>query len=334
MADLTATGTQGAGLGTRGARYTLVLVWALGIWSTVMQNALDQYLPQLILASILQLASALLLTLPGGRRLPLPLGLMCAGAAVLAGLTVLFAAASTPDLWPFNFATYLLALLTTRGNASEGVGGGIALIAAALMVGMARGTPASDLLAFLALPLVAFVIGIVWRIALGIAVDRERTHLTAAELARLAAEAAEAATAQDQAMIDEVRAEAGPALDAIRLGRRIGDREALQLAVLEEGIRDRIRSPRLRHPLLDATVRDARERGIRVLLLGSESTEASTLEAPLAGAIAETIAAVAEGSVTVRALPRDRGAAVSLLVVENGSTRRIALDADGRLEQR
>lgn len=335
MADLTAEGTQSAGLGTRGARYTFVLVWALGIWSTLMQSTLNQALSQLLLASALQLVAVLFLTLPGAMKLPLPLGLGCAAAAVLGGLTVLFAAPMAGELWPFNFSSYILALLTMRGNVWEGAAGGFALIVAAFVLGLVLDTAPAELFAFLVLSLVAWTVGIVWRKALTIAVRRERVHLTEAELFSLAADAAEAATAEDQAMIDEVRAEAGPVLEAIRFGRSIGDAEALRLDVLQEGIRDRIRSPQLRHKALDGTVRGARERGVRVLLLGSESAGGSALPEPLAEALAAAVAGVTQGSVTIRAIPDGRRAVVSLLVSDSILSNRYLFDREGELlEQR
>ncbi|MFV0434345.1 MAG: hypothetical protein ACK5LO_10225 [Leucobacter sp.] len=331
MADLTAAGTQAAGLGTRGARYTLITVWALGIWSTLLQSALDEYLLQLVLASALQLVAVLLLTFPGGRRLRFPLGVGCAATALLAGALVLYTASPEEDSWPFNFAAYLLALLTTRGNIREGIGGGFLLLAAGLVFGIAAGASPAELFAFLILPVIAFTIGIVWRIALSSAVARERAHLTEAELARLAAEAAEAATARDQGLIGGVRAEAGPALEEIWRGQEIGDPEALRFAALAEGIRDQIRSPSLRHPLLDGSIRAARGRGVRVLLLGSESAGDHRLGDALAIAVAETIAPVARGSVTIRAIPQGQRAAISVLVSEAGSARRSSFDHDGAL---
>lgn len=334
MANLTSEGTQSAGLGTHGARYTLVFVWALGIWSTLMQSALSQHLPQLLLASALQLAAVILLTLPGARRLLRPQGLICAAAAILAGLIVLFAVPMFEDLWPFNFASYLLALLTMRGNVWEGTIGGLSLLVTAFVFGLTLGTAPSEIFEFLVLPTVAWAVGMVWRIALTIAVSRERVHLTEAQLSGLAAEAAEAATAKDQALINEVYAEAGPALETIRRGQLIREAEALRLFVLAEGIRDRIRSPQLRHPLLDDTIRAARKRGVRVLLLGSDSAGSAALNEPLAQALAVTIAGVAQGSVTVRANPDGRQAAVSLLIRDANTSRRFLFSRQGGLLER
>lgn len=331
MANLAGAGTQAAGLGARGARYTLLAVWVLGIWSTFLQSTLSQHLPQLITVFALQLASILILTLPGDRKLSRPYGLLCALTALFSGLVALFTISPGEESWPFNFATYLLALMTIRGNAGQGIAGGTALIAFGLVHGLRSGFEASDLFAFLILPFLALVMGIVWRFVLTIAVQREEMHLGEAELSRLASEASEAAAANMQALIDDVRVESENALQAIVHGQHIGDAQALEFAVLEEGIRDRIRSPQLRHPLLDKFVQAARERGVRVLLLGSESSAETPMEDLLANAVAAIIAEASEGSVTIRAIPKAKDAAISVLVRTSENTRRYSFSRAGEL---
>lgn len=330
MAELTSAGTQAAGLGASGARYTLLAAWALGIWSTLLLSSLSQHTAQLAIASALQLAGVMLLTRPGNQKLSTPLGLICALTALLSGLVVLSALASGGESWTFNFSAYLLALLTTRGNAWQGIVGGIVLLTSGLGFCLISGVPAAETITFLTLPLVAFVIGIVWRLVIAIAVQRERMHLGEAEMAIQASQASEVAMRGAQGLIEEVRIESGPALDAIRRGHEINDVEALQLSVLSEGIRDRIRSPQLRHPLLNEAVRAARERGVRVLLLGSEAAD-TPIETVLATAVARIVSQTSEGAVTVRAFPHSKPAALSVLVSNAEGTRRTSFRRDGGL---
>ncbi len=329
VASMSGTGTEAAGLGTRGARYTLLLVWMLGIWSTLMHGVAAANAGHLAGSSALHALSLLMLTAPGGGRLPALRAALCAVAAVLAGLLALYAASPQEDSWPFNFATYLLALLTIRGNVREGVSGGAALITAGLLFGVWSGEPATEVAAFLALPTIAFIVGIVWRVAIAAAMERERRHLSLAAAATLAAEATETASARDQALIDDVRAEAAPVLEQIQRDEVIGEAEAIRIAAVAEGTRDRIRSPGLRHPLLDAEVRTARQRGVTVTLLGTESAPLRSMQAPLALAVAAIVAQAARGSVTVREHPPGHRAAVSVLVSDAGSSRRHALGHDG-----
>lgn len=322
------TGTQAAGLGTRGARYTLLVVWTLGLWSTLV-DTLPGEAVAIAVATALQAWCLLVLTTPGQGRLSVPRAAFCAAAAVAAALLAVPTASPPADSWSFNFHTYLLGLLTTRGNVRLGVGGGGLLIVSGIVFGASIGADAAAIAAFVALPIVAFIVGIVWRVAIASALEHERRDLAVASAAALATQAAEAATARDQTLIDDVRAEAAPVLEELRRGVSIGEPEARLIAATEEGIRDRIRSPGLRHPSLDAAVREARLRGVNVTLLGTESTT-SPLGDVLALDVADILGRVEHGTVTVREHPTGRSTAVSVVVSSGEESHRFSLGAPPR----
>lgn len=145
----------------------------MGVWATLLHGVAGTNGVQLVAATALQALSLLVLTAPGGGRLPMSRAALCATAAVLAGLLALVTISPQASAWPFDFATYLLALLTIRGSAVEGVGGGATLIAAGLAFGDWTGRPAPDMVAFVALPTTALLVGIVWRVAIAAALERE-----------------------------------------------------------------------------------------------------------------------------------------------------------------
>lgn len=319
---------QAAWLGTRGARYALLVVWMLGVWAALLRTPTTHVWP-IALGIALQGCCIVVLSTPGDARLSFGQALFCAGTALLAALLALPLAAPPADLWSFNFPCYLLGLLTTRGHVRWGSGGGAALVGVAAAYEASLGAAPWAIMTFLALPIVAWIVGITWRWAITTALEHERRDLAAASAAELAVEAAQAAAARDQALIDDVWSEAGPVLTQIHQGCPIGEARAREITTVEEGIRDQIRSPGLRHPLLDAAVRQARLRGVTVTLLGTESPHRSPVEDPLAREIVALIEPVGHGTITIREHPSGQRFAVSVLVHADGEAQRHTL-APGR----
>lgn len=331
MAHLTAAGTDAAGLGTRSVRYTMVAVWALGNWSLLLKGLPPETAPALLLSVLLSLVAALLITTPGGRPLPLRHAVGAAATAYVSAVLIVLVTPPVTEVWAFNFPVYLLALLMVRGNMREGACGGVLAVATGIGAALVAGVSLSETALFVGLPVLALVVAVIWARALDTAVERERAHLSEASLAELEASATEAATAAEQELISEVRREAEPVLTLIRDGELIDDSVAQDIAVAEGSIRDRLRPPLLSHPRINDSVRLARQRRVQVVLLGSDASEQSALDDALAGAVADRIDRVADGSVTVRALPPGRGAAISVLVEGNGLLERWLLGTGGEV---
>lgn len=331
MAHLTAVGTDAAGLGARAARYTLIAVWALGICSRLLAGVPSGSAPVLTVSSLLALLSTVLVTAPGSRTLPTLSAVAAAIPAYLSAGLVLLVLPPSGEVWEFNFPTYLLALLMVRGNMREGGCGGLLVLVTGAVAAISAGVGPAETAEFLALPTLALIVALIWARALAAAVKQERADLSAARVAELESAATEAAIAADRAFIAEVRSEAEPVLRLIRGGEVIDDALARDIAVAEGSIRDRLRSPLLRHPLIDTSVRRARQRRVDILLLGSDASNQSAPSDSLARAVAELIDAVDTGSVTVRALPPGRGAAMSVLVESGGVLQRSLLGAEGDL---
>lgn len=326
-----------AGLGTRVARFTLLTVWLLGIASLLIRGAPQGSVAILTTSSLLTFLATWLVTTPGVQALSTPRALTAAVASFSSGACALLVLPPEEEMWQFNFPVYLLALLIARGNVKVGLACGLLLVLTGLTVGISREVAVTELAEFLALPIVALVVGIFWRGALVHATNRERQRSMEVARANLETIATEAAIASTKEVLILVRAEAEPVLIAIRDDAPLDDTTRREIDVVESSIRDRLRSPLLRHPLINASVHRARRQGVNVLLLGTESTHHRGLPPdPLAAAVAAIITATRQGTVTVRAIPEGRGATISVLV-ESGEPpqrQRSVLDDSGNLIER
>lgn len=328
------TNSVAAGLGTRVVRFTLLMVWLLGIASLLIRGAPPGSAAILTASSLLSVLAIWLVTTPGVHSLSGATALLAAAASFCSGAAALLVMSPEEELWQFNFPTYLLALLIARGNVREGLVGGLLLVLTGLSVGISQDVGFAELAEFLALPIVALVSGSLWRVALVNMINRERRRTIEIETAHLEATATEAAIASAREVLAQVRTEAEPVLLTIRDAARLDDVTATEIAIVESSIRDQMRSPLLRHPLINESVLRARRQGVSVLLLGTESSHRALPADPLAVAVATIITATREGTVTVRAMPQGRDAAISVLVEDGGPPQRSILDEEGALIER
>ncbi len=338
MADLTAGGTGGAGLGTRPARYALITVWALGAVNGVIAGWMGSRTD--LVVYLLALAACVALTGRGDDMLRPAAAALVAGAAVSSGVLLLAVHPLPIGFWPIDFASYLIALLIPRGNIRAATIGAALLLGAVPIVGLAQSAGADTIAKVMVVPVLALIAGVVWRVILRQIVMRERTHRSRAAIAardiRIDREAAE----RYRAELDTIREQAGPLLRAIAAGEPLDPALRHRLMITEAAIRDRIRSPGLAHPTLTAAIADRRRAGVRVLLLGDSSgTDGSdgsdgTVGDELAATIGGLIAPVIDGSITIRAVPRGRGGAVSVLLSAPDRTERLLMAADGTVIDR
>lgn len=344
--DTTAARTGGTGLGLRGARWAMFGVWALNVCRGVLDGSLGTSTPWLVwLGFAAGLPGALLLTRPGGDRLRTGDAVGVVACALLVALSVT-ARAELPDppeqVWILNYASYLMALLVARGNPVwGGVGGALVLLIGAGWVSYLDAGPAGygDVLG---IPVTALAVGCTWRVALRRMSAREEAYELAEARAtseRLEVEATDAATRRELAA---VATQVSPLLAQIVEGRRIDEGFALRLSVAEAGIRDRLRSPRLQHPLLTAAIARTRRQAVEVVVFGEDPAGQPALETPgggrvaigdaLARAVVDLIAPVPEGArVMIRLAPTPGPTALTVTVSAGGTTRRTDLSADGEV---
>jgi hypothetical protein len=289
MDDVTAAGTGAAGLATRGARWALVFVWTMGVAKGVIDGRFAHPDPLLMTAYAVALGGALVLTHPVDR----PLSGIRAALVPIAALTVtalvLLADVPAQPEWLIDFSAYLLALLIARGNPVLGLGCGVVQVAGVVLWGIATGRPASGVTAMLAIAVMSYVLGIIWRMVLRGVVRQERAHRTEAAESDRRERAARAAAAQFQLDLEAIRDQAAPVLSRIARGDDLDPALLADISVLEGAIRDRVRSPRLRHPQLDEAVSRARRRGVRVTLLADVGTVPRTIGDAAAGRIVDIL---------------------------------------------
>jgi len=334
VADLTAHGTSGAGLGTRAGRWALVSGWVLGVLSGWIAGALAR--PVDLLAYLLALVGAVVLTGRGDdvlrRGSALAVVLCAAGAAALTVSAVPVKA----DPWLVDFSFYLVALLIPRGNGRSGALGAAVLLAIVLAGAQASSATARELIGVLTLPATALMVGIVWRVALARIVVREHASRSRAARLALALQVEQEAARRSRSELSRIRDLAEPLLREIAQGADLDPARRHRLSIGEAAIRDRIRSPQLQHPALVAAVARRRQAGVRVLLLGEaeEGAAGGGIGDALVDAVVQLLEPVVAGSVTIRAIPAGRGAAVSVLLTDSSRTERVLVAADGTVIER
>lgn len=223
-------------------------------------------------------------------------------AAVFVAVVVAGVAAGL-GMVPFSFGTvwfvasgaFLLVALALRGRPLFSIGGIVTLSVVVVAAGIGAGAPAATIGSVLARPVV--LVGISVALLLSVEHMQRRTR----ELQRCAADEARAA-AWDAARRAELRTRAG-ALDAVVLpmlgriarGGALSARERGACIALEGELRDEYRAGRLVRAPLTSAVRDARARGVDVVLLDDAA------ESPLDDAVADAIAVwIAEAIATAR----------------------------------
>lgn len=322
MARLTTTAPTASGLGTRSARWALVFVWFTGVLSGFIQGYPDHDLPRVVLAYAVVLAGAVLLTTPGARPLPVWRAALVAAVPVVVAALALPQAHGSGDVWLIDIGGYLVGLLVARGNV---VLGWIGLVAVAVEV-VAGNVVLSgvdvDAAAILAKPVMAVIVGTVWRIVVAGMVRRERALRSASALAALESAALETATITSRAELDEILALVRPALDRIVDGSPLSDEERRQIVALEAQVRDRLRAPALSIPVIAGSAFAARLRGVEVVLLGDRSTGRNTVGGELGMRLAQLIDGMGAGRVSIRVNPAGRASDVTVVTHEGRDRRR------------
>lgn len=329
MADVTAAGSGGAGLGTRAARWALGGVWLLGIVAGALEGVFADPRPVLLAGYAIALVTAYVLTTPGDRTLDAPRAWTVIACSLVTAWALFASGPPVERIWLFDFVSYLVALLLARGNVVVAGAGAAALIGSGLGWAIAVGGSSAAATALVTAPLLALAVGIVWRLALRRIVARERFHRTAAARSALRDELANDAAAADRHELAEIRDAVEPLLAALAGGEAIDDRAGRELAVVEAGIRDRIRSPWVLRPDLTAMIAERRGAGVDVLLLGERPGVREAIHDGLADALRDLVSRARRGSVTIHAMPPGRDASASVLLDDGETVVRHLLSDEG-----
>ncbi|MBP8918816.1 MAG: hypothetical protein KBG85_03845 [Micropruina sp.] len=328
MDDVTPTGTEATELGGSFARWALIAIWLLSLAWGIATGVFAELEPLDVLPYLTLLIGGYLLTRPGNQPLSPPRAIGVVVAALASDIFVLAALTVVQESWLVSLAYYLVALLIARGNSIIGGIGAAVTLGYGLAWAILAGATPEATFRLLALPVIAIVVGSLWRVVLRRLVARERRHRVDAALADRQTRAAAEAVEANRRECAEIDAQAGPLLERIAAGEPLEDLR-VDLRVAEGAIRDRIRSPGLRLPALVEAIAERRRAGVDVLLLGEqEDAEERPSEACLA-AIGRVIAQADAGRVTVRILPPGRDAAASVVQQHGDRVQRTMIAADG-----
>jgi hypothetical protein len=221
--------------------------------------------------------------------------------------------------WYMGAATVVLSFMSLRGRIMFAWIGFALLTAAIAWWGLA--TEAGHALALLVITrqLPVLIVGTLAAVGLGRTGD-DIVRLTAETAARAGAEAAAlAATAERIKRLAELENSIGPLLTRIAKGPALNEEERRESAVAEAGLRDTMRARALcLAPVVEAA-RDARRRGVEVLLL--DDSDPSTIRpddvAELGRVVSAALHRAKDGRVTARLLPPGRASIGT--VVADGS---------------
>lgn len=193
-------------------------------------------------------------------------GVLSAGALVLME-------GPTGAVYLFDFASFLVALLIARGNPWHGAVGGAGMVLGGLAWGVSSGAPASVVGQLVALAVMSQVLGVLWRLVLRWVVRRERWHRSEAAQAQRDTAAARHATRLVEEELRQVRVIAQPVLQRIAEGAPMSDDLRRDAAIVEGTVRDRLRAPAFRHPLLVEAIGRLRAQGADVTVVSPQDLE-------------------------------------------------------------
>ena len=328
-----------AGYNTSTARATTVGLWALLVLHTLLSGGVAGQ-PWMWVTFAAGFAGALLLTQLGG-RLSTPISVALVVCSVVASLVLLGYQDPSDSIWMYIYAAYIVAVQACRGNVKAALTGTFLICLVGSVWASFYGASLAGYVTVLTLPLlnaVAFV-SLYWVMKHYVTLARQ--HRTEAARAAEAKLAAAAALELGRRELEVVRREAEPLLQRLVAGEAIDEALRNELIMIEATIRDRIRSPKLQHPLLVRTIRELRARGVAVVLLGeADDTEvAAPMSYGLANAVRAHIVDVgAESSsrsrVTIRALSELEIGAATVHVAGPDETYRVTFAEDGTVISR
>ena len=259
----------------------------------------------------------LALTLDRGERLSLPVTLFVAAAGVANALLISWQIEyGVFSQWYFGASTVALFFVSLRGRRLLAWVGFIALAAVIAVWGLTTGVGVFETAGLIGRQVPVLAAGTLFATGLrrsGDAIEK----LTIETSSRATAQAVAQATALERghrlAVLDEV---ATPLLTRLIDGSEITDQDRLEFALAEAELRDSLRARTLSVPAVVDAVRDARRRGVGVVLL-DDSTPGALQPYDLDRVVEVTAAALRaakDGRVTARLLPPGRDNVATVVV--------------------
>jgi hypothetical protein len=299
-------------IGLAGRRgMTLLVVYGFGTTLVALLNLQNLIVPAFGLAALVLLWVALALL---GTRSD-PMGRV-PYVAVLLALVVSIAALSAWNLrdpihpgysnWYLGAITFVLLNIAVRGYLKVAWFGFLLLsaisVASTFCTGQSTVAAAGDLARQSGTLLIGTIFAVFFERS-----ARVVRSIQARQLAQAAAEAATAAASHERA-VQNRRLEqlARPALERIADDRPLDDRERAAMALLEAELRDGIRAAGLDRPGIVAAAREARSRGVQVVLVDDRGGDIDDAGLDLVeAALVDELEHAISGRITARLSPSD-----------------------------
>lgn len=217
--------------------------------------------------------------------------------------------------WPLAAATAIYTYMCVRGRTPWAVSGTVAMIATCAVWSQLSGEGAAYGLSISVINLapVAMAIFFAWTIR---PAARDIFDLRTQTINRTAAEAADIAVLEERdrqlAHLDDL---ARPLLRRLSAGAPLTAPDQDACALLEAELRDSIRAPALADPRVTAAARDARSRGVEVVLLDDHGLDDASdlVRDRVLNAVAEVLERAGFGTLTIRILPPRRHVLVTIV---------------------
>jgi hypothetical protein len=292
-----------------------VTVAAVAIWSL---DSVRSPWPTVVAIVIFGL-TCLVLSLDTGDRLSLRSALFACASGLVMTLLVSWQVVEYEHTqwqyaqWYFGAAVVAQFYLCLRGRAGWAWIGYAAM--SAVVAVWAITTDSSSAVALIARQLPVIVTGTVFAISMRRTVDQIES-LAADTSARMAAKAAtEATAAERRARLAELETIATPLLRRLVEDRPPTDDERVEFALAEAELRDSVRGRSFRTPTVSDAARDARRRGVGVILLDDSGAAVPQTDlARVHDALVRALESAMDGTVTARLMPAGREQIATIVV--------------------
>ena len=302
-----------------GARLLLVLFTVTQVALAFASGGTADGTWQSILALVAVVGTATLLVLPGAFPLRLAAVFVVLGAVIVS--TVLVTWQITPGQWPGYGAwhlganTFLLTALALRGRIRAAwIGMGL-MIAITILWTTTTGQGVMHGLDLVNRQASTLVIGTLFAFGLSRTARRIAAFNRAEDERATDDAAARASIAERNAQADRLVEVAGAALGRLAAGDTTTEAERIEMLVLEATLRDTIRARYFVFEQVLSSVREARRRGVNVVLLDdSDAVQVDVDRRPrLAPWLSPLLDGVENGSFTARLLIGSGGAQVAVV---------------------
>lgn len=232
--------------------------------------------------------------------------------------------------WPLGAMTFLLLVLALRGRRGWAWLGFCILALIALVTGILSDQNALSVINNVARQAGTLLIGTLFALALRRS-SQTITAIQANQLTRSTVAAASAAATRERAAQNaRLERDARPALERILQPEPLSDDEQQHFRLLEATLRDGIRASGFSSERIAEATRDARERGLTVMLLDDRGSDLVDGERDLVeSALLEQLTTTMDGAITARLSPQDRDELATIVVEEGGEYRRVVVTHDG-----